>query len=173
MSVLLTESSEQEAARLYRVYKTVKRMVADRGYVVAEHEIPADLDAFREKCTDSGVVNREKMMFQVQKRDDPTEQLLVTFPTEKPVGVKYLKTICTRMSETKVTRGIIVYQGNMTAAANKAIQSMNQGDRVPDKAYYEIDSFSEAELLVNITEHQLVPTHIVLTDEEKKTLLKK
>jgi hypothetical protein len=31
------------------------------------------------------------MMFQVQKNDNPNEQLLVTFPDEKPVGVKYLK----------------------------------------------------------------------------------
>ena len=36
-----------------------------------------------------------------------------------------------------------------------------------------IEYFEEKELVVNITEHELVPKHILLTDEEKKILLKK
>jgi len=36
---------------------------------------------------------------------------------------------------------------------------------------YIIEQFAETELVVNITEHVLVPQHIVLNDEEKKTLL--
>ena len=86
------------------------------------------------------------MMFQVQKNDNPNEQLLVTFPDEKPVGVKYLKmwgffflfkkpgnvlcyvtltcllhnkSLCQRMMDSKVNRGIIVFPGTLTAAANK------------------------------------------------------
>lgn len=37
----------------------------------------------------------------------------------------------------------------------------------------EIELFYQQELLVNITEHELVPRHQVLTDEEKAELLKK
>ena len=79
------------------------------------------------------------------------------------------------MVDQRVSRGIIVYQGTLTSAANKAIQSLNQGisDRGPDTFTYELDTFSESELLVNITEHQLVPHHTLLTDEEKKALLKR
>jgi len=36
---------------------------------------------------------------------------------------------------------------------------------------YNIELFQEAELLVNITKHVLVPQHIVMTPEEKKSLL--
>ena len=37
----------------------------------------------------------------------------------------------------------------------------------------EIEVFYQQELLVNITEHELVPRHQVLTDDEKSELLKK
>ncbi|KAF0434859.1 RPB5 subunit of DNA-directed RNA polymerase [Gigaspora margarita] len=109
------------------------------------------------------------MMFQVQKNDNPNEQLLVVFPDDKPVGVKTLKALCQRMLDTKVSRGIVVFSGTMTAAANKAIQVIN----TKENRSYEIDTFSEADLMVNITHHQLVPKHYVLSEEEKKTLLAK
>ncbi|CAG8484268.1 21401_t:CDS:2 [Rhizophagus irregularis] len=82
-----------------------------------------------------GLIVKESMMFQVQKNDNPNEQLLVTFPDEKPV------------------------------AANKAIQVIN----TRENRHYEVDTFSEADLMINITSHQLVPKHYVLSDKEKKT----
>ena len=37
----------------------------------------------------------------------------------------------------------------------------------------EIELFYQTELLVNITEHELVPKHFVLTDGEKSELIQK
>ncbi|PKY18950.1 hypothetical protein RhiirB3_493090 [Rhizophagus irregularis] len=53
-----------------------------------------DMNLFHECCMKDGLIVKESMMFQVQKNDNPNEQLLVTFPDEKPVGVKYLKILC-------------------------------------------------------------------------------
>jgi DNA-directed RNA polymerase I, II, and III subunit RPABC1 len=38
---------------------------------------------------------------------------------------------------------------------------------------YELEEFAEADLLVNITHHSLVPRHDVLSAQEKKDLLEK
>lgn len=38
---------------------------------------------------------------------------------------------------------------------------------------YRLEEFSEADLLVNIVHHALVPRHEVLTPEEKRMLLEK
>lgn len=36
---------------------------------------------------------------------------------------------------------------------------------------YIIEQFAEIELVINITEHELVPQHILLNEDEKKALL--
>lgn len=38
---------------------------------------------------------------------------------------------------------------------------------------YWLEEFSETDLLVNITHHELVPKHEVLTDEQKRILLQR
>ena len=42
--------------------------------------------------------------------------------------------------------------------------------RTPFILFYQ---FLESELLINLTEHELVPEHVVMTQEEKEELLKR
>jgi len=69
------------------------------------------------------------------------------------------------LEDKAIKKGIIVFPGNMTPSARKVIVAMAQ--------QYRLEEFSEADLLVNITRHALVPQHEVLSNEEKKQLLEK
>ena len=72
---------------------------------------------------------------------------------------------CQRMQEENISRAIIVVQTGMTPSAKQALVDM--------APKYSLEQFREAELMINITEHELVPKHVVMTTEEKRELLQR
>lgn len=91
------------------------------------------------------------------------DQMYVFFPEEPKIGIKTIKAFCQQMQEQNITRALIIVQGGMTPSSKQAVNDM-----MPK---YMLEVFLEAELMVNITEHELVPEHVVMTDEEKRELL--
>lgn len=85
------------------------------------------------------------------------------FPDEPKIGIKTVKSYCQRMQEENINRAIIVVQQGMTPSAKQALIDM--------APKYILEQFLESELLINITDHELVPTHIILSLEEKNELL--
>jgi DNA-directed RNA polymerase I, II, and III subunit RPABC1 len=69
------------------------------------------------------------------------------------------------MKDENVTKAILVVQEGITPFARQALNEM--------APRYKIEHFKETELLVDITEHTLVPVHRVLTRDEKAALLKR
>lgn len=69
------------------------------------------------------------------------------------------------MDEEKIKRGVLIVNGTITPYASTVLKAMAPGQI--------LEQFQEAEMLVNITKHVLVPPHQLLTDEEKRELLKK
>lgn len=67
------------------------------------------------------------------------------------------------MQEENISRALIVVQVGMTPSAKQALVDM--------APKYILEQFREAELMINITEHELVPEHVVMTADEKKELL--
>jgi len=64
----------------------------------------------------------------------------------------------------EISSGIILFSGKLTPQAKVKFQEIN--------SQISIEIFSLSELVINITEHKLVPKHILLKPEEKQELLK-
>lgn len=159
---------EAETYKLWRVRKTIMQLCHDRGYLVTQDELDQSLDGFKAQFGDKPSERRPgraDLIVLVAHNDDPTDQMFVFFPEEPKVGVKTIKTYCQRMQEENIHRAIIVVQHGMTPTAKQSL-----GDMAPK---YILEQYLEAELLINITEHMLVPEHIVMTPEEKKELLER
>ncbi|KIJ52613.1 hypothetical protein M422DRAFT_26186 [Sphaerobolus stellatus SS14] len=157
-------SSDEDIARLWKVNRTIHELVKDRGFQVSDDEISMDLQSFRSiYVSQSGTMERAQLNFFTNSRKDPSDQIFVFFTEEKSVGVKTMRKFLGILDEKSINRGIIVFPGNMTPSARKVIVAMSQT--------YVLEEFSEADLLVNITHHMLVPKHEVLSPEEKKALL--
>lgn len=100
-----------------------------------------------------------------EKADDETNQLFVFFPEDEKVGVKPIKVYTDRMRTEGVSNAIMVLRVDITPFAKQAVQEMSDA--------FCMEHFKEAELLVDITQHQLVPQHELLTKSEKIELLKR
>jgi DNA-directed RNA polymerase I, II, and III subunit RPABC1 len=151
---------------MWRIRKTIMQMCHDRGYLVTQDELDQTLEQFIEQFGDrpsEGRPSRGDISVLVAHNDDPTDQMFVFFPEEEKVGIKTIKQYCTRMQEENISRAIIVVQIGMTPSAKQALVDM--------APKYQLEQFLESELLVNVTEHELVPEHLVLTPAEKAELL--
>lgn len=163
--------SEQEISRLFRIRRTILEMLRDRGYVVldSEEDLKMDRETFgRAFIAASG--SRESLTMLKQKADDPSDQIYVFFPEEakgKALGVKPIAMKAERMEKDTVYRSIVVLQTGLTPHAKQAVERLSVGQR------FRMEIFFENELLVNITQHVLVPKHELLSDEDKNALLKR
>lgn len=159
---------EQETYKLWRIRKTIMQICHDRGYLVTQDELDQTLDEFKEQFGDRPSERRparSDLIVLVAHNDDPTDQMFVFFPEDPKVGIKTIKTYCQRMQEENITRAVIIVQAGMTPSAKQALTDM--------APKYILEHFLEAELLVNITAHMLVPEHVVMTPEEKHELLQR
>uniref|UniRef100_A0A671FEM4 DNA-directed RNA polymerases I, II, and III subunit RPABC1 n=1 Tax=Rhinolophus ferrumequinum TaxID=59479 RepID=A0A671FEM4_RHIFE len=138
----------------------------DRGYLVTQDELDQTLEEFKAQFGDKpseGRPRRTDLTVLVAHNDDPTDQMFVFFPEEPKVGIKTIKVYCQRMQEENITRALIVVQQGMTPSAKQSLVDM--------APKYILEQFLQQELLINITEHELVPEHVVMTKEEVTELL--
>ncbi|KAH7650068.1 DNA-directed RNA polymerase 2 [Cryptosporidium bovis] len=151
--------------RLFRARRTLCEMLEDRGYIVSSQDKEEDFATFKEKF-ESHQRLRSRMLMVASHRQDQSKRIICYFADEsKKTGVKPIRDIVEKMDEHSIQRAILISQNVLTAHAKVAIL-----DAAP-KHY--IESFLENELLVNITKHELVPRHILLSDEDKAQLLER
>lgn len=149
------------AAKLFRIRKTISKMLAKRAYNVSEEDTEMTPEAFSAKFGE--IPSRESLNMLVMKKENPDDKLLVYFPAQD-VGKKEVEIFGQRIGEMSCRRGIIVVGGRYSNIARNYLAEL------PGVA---VESFKDEELLVDITEHELVPEHIILTDVEKANLLQR
>ena len=88
----------------------------------------------------------------------------VRFAKESSPGIKVMRGFAHEMAG-KFTTAIMITQTALTPAAKKIVPAA-----LPETI---IELFLEQELVVNITHHNLVPKHVLLSAEEKKKLLER
>lgn len=155
--------SEEEINRLFRIRRIVLEMLKDRGYFVADKEIEMTKREFQMKYGEN--MKREDLVINKSLRNDSSTQIYVFFPEEAKVGVKTMKTYTNRMKSENVFRAILVVQQNLTPFARTCVSEIS--------TKFHLEVFQEAELMVNIKNHVLVPEHQLLSPDEKKTLLER
>ncbi|KAI9814935.1 MAG: DNA-directed RNA polymerases II 24 kDa polypeptide (RNA polymerase II subunit 5) [Phylliscum demangeonii] len=159
----------------------MREMIYDRGYEISQEEREISPEEFRAKyTTQDGKADRRRMTFSTRPlpaliskvtppasaaHPNPAPQvgtLWVEFVTETSVGVKTMRTFAQHLISHNFHTGILITAGGVTPAAVKVI---------PTVLPIVIETFVEQDLLVNITHHELVPKHVLLSFEEKAALL--
>ena len=162
--------ANDEIVQLFRIRTTINELLTDRGYIVAPAELKQNLEQFKEehKNVMPGQL-RDGMMKLVKKWNDETDSIFVFYTAESRLGVSGLKKYFTDfMEKMDVTRAILVLKGSITPYAKQLLDSMAAQD-----PSYTIEKFQETELLVNITQHVLVPKHSLLSPDDTVALLEK
>ncbi|KAL2016263.1 hypothetical protein VTK56DRAFT_4007 [Thermocarpiscus australiensis] len=175
----------KEVTRLWRAWRTVHEMVQDRGYELAEEEVKISLDRFRAEYTNpDGSPNRAKMQFSARPSEamiakytpaptpanpDPAPEcgtIWVEFcPDKTSIGIGVMKKFVEYCSLNHFKAGILVTAVALSSQARKIMTVTSQ--------FTMIECFLEEDLLVNITHHELVPKHVLLSREEKAALLRR
>ncbi|EEY14973.1 DNA-directed RNA polymerases I like protein [Verticillium longisporum] len=179
------DGQSKEVVRAWRAWRTVHEMCADRGYELAESEIQISLDRFRhEYLAADGSVNRSKLTFSARPSSDMLSRhtpapsaanpnpdpdcgpIYIEFIAEQgSLGVQHLRRFVQHVLEGHFKAGIMVTSSPLTSAGRKQLLSL--------ESFARIECFLEEDLLVNITHHELVPKHILLSTDEKAALLKR
>lgn len=87
----------------------------------------------------------------------------VEFLPDNSVGIKQMRSFAQSLISANHHTGILITNVNITPAALKIIPAVASETR--------IECFLEQDLLVNITHHELVPKHVLLSKMEKAKLL--
>lgn len=100
------------------------------------------------------------MSMLTQYLDSPSQRIMVFFSeSEKKLGSNDIIDYAKAMHKSEVTNGIVVTRNGITRLGQQTISQLEHINR--------IEIFEENELLINITEHELVPKHYIISSTEK------
>lgn len=111
----------------------------------------------------------------IATKKDPEPQpqigpIWIEFNSDENVGLKQLRDYMSHLLNGKFYSGIMVTVKPITGMAIRLLRGSATLTEGPKGG---VEVFVEQDLLVNITKHELVPKHVLLSEEEKQQLLKR
>ena len=147
--------------KLYRVWKTLNKMMEDRGYIIEENYSQISYQDWLLKNNNKSSLNG---IF-YKKVGENIVRLYFEYLEGLKLIANDIGSFFSKMKDAKADSGIIVISGILSSQAKQKLADIN--------IELQVECFNISELMVNITEHAYVPKHILLTEEEKKELMKR
>lgn len=147
--------------KLYRVWKTLNKMMEDRGYIIEENYSQISYQDWLLKNNNKSSLNG---IF-YKKVGENIVRLYFEYLEGLKLIASDIGSFFSKMKDAKADSGIIIISGILSSQAKQKLADIN--------IELQVECFNISELMVNITEHAYVPKHILLTDEQKKELMKR
>ncbi|EGD75692.1 polymerase II polypeptide E [Salpingoeca rosetta] len=151
-----------DVERLRRAYNTTVQLCSDRGYSVPHTEVSKT--EFEQRFGSDPRPSELDSVFAHKK--DEQNRIAIFWADDLKIGISKVKEYLDKLTQQGINAGIIVAQAKLTPSASKAV-------RDAASAGITVQVFDITELIVNITRHELVPQHVVLSKEEKQALLQR
>jgi DNA-directed RNA polymerase I, II, and III subunit RPABC1 len=123
-------------------------------------------------CQPSDAMLKRYTAVPTAKNPNPSPEIgniWVEFNSDENVGMKQMQAFMYHLVEGSYYSGILVVVKPVTGVALKMARANFDGLGPPGG----MEVFLEQDLLVNITKHELVPKHVLLSREEKAQLLER
>ena len=148
-----------DATMYYRMRKTVLEMLRDREYNVSEEEIALSKADFDKHFTNPSELNSHYERFD-------NSSIIVIFDAPEKIEKNYFATIEKQMNDNHAERCILIVQKQISPLSQRYVDKKRAEGKI-------IEIFLQKEVLMNITQHELVPLHEPLSPEDKAALLEK
>lgn len=159
--LIIDDMSQEEISKLFKVYKTLCKMMEDRGY---DGTVPLKYDDWLEERKSKASMQG---IFSKKDKEDKSKVIRLFYyyiPSPK-LNMESIHIFLELLKNAQANSGLIIMPGKMSSQAEQKIKEINN--------QLQIEVFTLGDLVVNITEHELVPKHLLLSPEDKELLLKR
>ena len=168
----LEQLNQEEISKLFKVKKTLDKMMEDRGYIGDKKSFEEWKEDLQKKEEMNGIYYKinenKKYQNNIDQNDNEqkrlTKRLYYKYISQK-INADTIKLFLNDIKNSQAASGLIIMDGKISQQAKQKIQEISKE--------FPIEVFTTNELVVNITEHELVPEHKLLSEEDKKILLER
>ncbi|EKX46336.1 hypothetical protein GUITHDRAFT_163048 [Guillardia theta CCMP2712] len=172
-------------SRIFQIRKTCWSMLEDRGFKVTNENKSETIVQFKETCTDRGhILDPGLLTMRSHRVENEKQRIMVLFCGRKDKFVtddaKYVFSCIDdewKNTQAESLTAVVIIHKNLTSYAKRFLVTEHQkryhGGGEGPRMKIELNIFFEVELVVNITEHEMVPKHRIMSGVEKKKLLQR